>query len=363
MLNKKIVLTGGGTAGHVMVNLALIPALHKFGWQIDYIGSIDGIERQLITAQSGVRYFPIAAGKLRRYFDWENFKDPFKVMHGLVQAYRIIRKEKPAIVFSKGGFVSVPVVMAAWLNRVPAIIHESDLTPGLANKISVRFAHKVCITFPETRKFLPADKVVHVGPVIRPELRTGNASRGLNFCRFTRTKPVLLIMGGSLGSQRINQIVRKALPELLKHFQIVHLCGKGQVDESLRQRGYEQYEYLDKELPDVLAMTDIVVSRAGANSIFEFLALRKPMLLIPLSLNASRGDQILNARSFEKQGFAHKLEEEELTKDTFIEAVQRLYKHKDKMMEQMAESDTQGGLETLLALIKQTAADAEAKNV
>lgn len=334
-----------------MVHLALIPILQQSGWQISYIGSEHGIERQLLASYPQVKYHPIATGKLRRYFDWNNFKDPFKVMHGIMQAYQIIRKQRPALVFSKGGFVSVPVIAAAWLNRVPSIIHESDLTPGLANKICTRFAQKVCITFPETKQFVSSDKLVHVGPIVRPELKKGSVSRGLNLCRFTKSKPVLLIMGGSLGSQRINQVVRKALPQLLTRFQIVHLCGKGQIDESLQQRGYEQFEYLNDELPDVLAMTDVVVSRAGANSIFEFLALRKPMLLIPLSLNASRGDQIMNARSFEKQGVAKVLAEEALTTDTLMDQVTYVFEHKDTFIKAMQKADNENGLEKVLELI------------
>lgn len=337
-----------------MVNLALIPELHKAGWKIDYIGSENGIERKLISSLQEVNYYPIATGKLRRYFDWNNFKDPFKVMRGVMQAYNIIRRQRPALVFSKGGFVSVPVILAAKLNRVPAIIHESDLTPGLANRISTRFAQKVCITFPETKQHIASGKAIHVGPIIRPELKEGRAIRGRSMCDFVQSKPVLLIMGGSLGAQRINQAVRDALPELLAQFQIVHLCGKGQVDDTLQHRGYKQYEYLDRELPDVLAMTDLVISRAGANSIFEFLALRKPMLLIPLSLEASRGDQILNARSFQKQGLADVLMEEALSTDELVRAVKSLYERKDEVVQTMEKMDTQDGLGKVFSLIRST---------
>lgn len=348
-------LTGGGSAGHVIVNLALIPQLQQAGWQIGYIGSADGIERQLLKDYESINYHHIATGKLRRYFDWNNFKDPFRVVKGVMQAYRIIKREKPKLVFSKGGFVSVPVIMGAWLNKVPAIIHESDLTPGLANKISTRFAQKVCYTFPETSQYLNQDKAVHVGPVIRGELRAGNRTRGYTLCQFTKTKPVLLVMGGSLGSQRINAAVREALPQLLQQFQIVHLCGKGQVDETLQQRGYCQFEYLQDELPDVLAFADVVVSRAGANAIFEFLALQKPMLLIPLPLSSSRGDQILNARSFEQQGFARVISEEDLTEAVFLEEVQTLYKDRNTYCQTMEASGLKDGLQHVIQLIDELA--------
>jgi UDP-N-acetylglucosamine--N-acetylmuramyl-(pentapeptide) pyrophosphoryl-undecaprenol N-acetylglucosamine transferase len=350
-MQKRILFTGGGSAGHVTVNLALIPKFRQDGWEVDYIGSENGIEKQLVTPLEGVTYFAVSTGKLRRYFDWNNFLDPFRVIKGVFQAWNIIRKRKPSVIFSKGGFVSVPVVLAGRLSGVPVIIHESDLTPGLANKIAGPFASKILTTFPETTKHLDPNKAVHAGAIIREELRHGDAERGRAFCGFSANKPVLLIMGGSLGSQKINQTVRANLEALLERFQIVHLCGKGHVDPSLERPGYRQYEYIREELADVLAMADMVVSRAGSNSIFEFLALRKPMLLIPLSRAASRGDQILNARSFKNQGLAEVLEEEELTDDKFLESVFSVYDHREEYLANMEKQDSGDPLTFVYELI------------
>ncbi|MCK9860869.1 undecaprenyldiphospho-muramoylpentapeptide beta-N-acetylglucosaminyltransferase [Paenibacillus sp. ATY16] len=352
---RKIMFTGGGSAGHVTVNLALIPHFIQEGWSVDYIGSEAGIEKQLIEPLQNVRYHGIATGKLRRYLDWQNVKDPFKVIKGAFQAYRIIKKQKPDVLFSKGGFVSVPVVIGARLNKVPVLIHESDLTPGLANKIAIPFAAGVCTTFPETQQHLPAGKSHYVGAVIRDQLKAGDAARGRKFAGFISSKPVLLIMGGSLGARKINQAVRESLGKLTEKFQIIHLCGKGQVEASLQSPQYKQFEYVNEELPDLLAMSDVIISRAGSNSIFEFLYLRKPMLLIPLTKEASRGDQILNARSFQSAGFCEVLYEENMTPETLVGSVTDLYANRDKYVNNMQKNDRQDALSQLIGLIKKTA--------
>ncbi|WP_138752839.1 undecaprenyldiphospho-muramoylpentapeptide beta-N-acetylglucosaminyltransferase [Paenibacillus sinopodophylli] len=352
---KTIMFTGGGSAGHVTVNLALIPRFLEEGWSVQYIGSESGIERQLIATIPQVKYFPISTGKLRRYIDMQNIKDPFKVVKGLFQAYRLIKKNKPSVIFSKGGFVSVPVVLGAWLNKVPLLIHESDLTPGLANRISIPFATGVCTTFPETGGMLKADKSRHVGAVIREEVKQGNADRGRAFCGFTRSKPIILIMGGSLGARKINTAVRQSLTALTKQFQIVHLCGKNQVDPSIVMPGYKQFEYVNEQLPDLLAMTDLVISRAGSNSIFEFLSLKKPMLLIPLTKEQSRGDQILNAQSFEKSGFAEILYEEKLTAVTLEERAALVYANRAAYIERMNMSEEANALSAVFDWINEIA--------
>ncbi|WP_145524113.1 undecaprenyldiphospho-muramoylpentapeptide beta-N-acetylglucosaminyltransferase [Virgibacillus sp. SK37] len=353
MNTKRILFTGGGTAGHVIVNLALIPYYQEKGWEIDYIGSHNGIERDLITSLKGVTYHPISTGKLRRYISKENIKDPFKVLKGTMQAYRIIGKRKPSVIFSKGGFVSVPVVAAAKLRGVPTIIHESDYTPGLANKLSIPFAKKVLATFPETMQYLPKDKSEHVGAVIREELFQGNRENGLKFAGLTKEKPVLLIMGGSGGSQKINETVRNSLSKLLHAFQIIHICGKEKVDHSIKEKGYVQFEYINEELKDIFAATDFVLSRAGSNAIFEFLALRIPMLLIPLSRAASRGDQIVNARSFKNKNYAQVLEEEELTEEKLVEELLQLKKVAPVMMDQMKEFKSEKARDRVIEIIKE----------
>ncbi len=351
---KKIVMTGGGTAGHVTPNIALMPALKEAGYEINYIGSYAGMEKGLIEAQN-IPYYGISSGKLRRYFDLKNFSDPFKVLKGYGEAISLMRKLKPDIVFSKGGFVSVPVVLAAKTCHIPAIIHESDITPGLANKIAIRGAKKVCCNFPETMKYLPENKAVLTGSPIRQELFLGKAEKAKQLCKFAdEGKPVLLVVGGSSGSKVVNEAVRKVLPQLLKTFNLIHLCGKGNLDDSLnRTAGYCQFEYANAELSDMLALADLVISRAGANSICELLALHKPNILIPLSAAASRGDQILNANSFRKQGFSFVLEEENLTAETLLDAVKEVFKNKDTYKKAMEESGQMDSITTIINLIKE----------
>ena len=353
---KKIVLTGGGTAGHVTPNLALLPSLQERGYEIHYIGSYNGIEKKLIE-NAGIPYDGISSGKLRRYFDIKNFSDPFRVIKGYAEARSLLKKYRPDVVFSKGGFVAVPVVLAARHFKIPTIIHESDMTPGLANKICIPSAAKVCCNFPETLQYLPEDKAVLTGSPIRQELLSGDKYRAREFLHFTSDKPVILVVGGSLGAVAVNNAIRAILPELLKDFQVIHLCGRGKLDPSLNgTEGYAQFEYIKEELRDLFALTDIVISRAGANAICELLALHKPNLLIPLSANASRGDQILNARSFERQGFSMVLEEEELTNETLLTAVHDLYDNREKYIDAMKHSSQQDSIDTIIDLIESVTA-------
>ena len=350
-MEKMIILTGGGSAGHVTPNLALLPQLLAEGIEVHYIGTADGIERTILSERKDVTYHIISSGKLRRYFSWKNFTDPFRVMRGLFQARRVMREVKPAAVFSKGGFVSVPVVIAAHGKHIPVVTHESDYTPGLANKINAKFADRICVTFEDTLAHVGA-KGVHTGTPIRPELYQGDKERGLAFLGFDDKKPVLLIMGGSLGASVVNDAVRAALPKLLISYDIVHLCGKGKVEEQLNQPGYRQFEYVNEALPDVLAATDVVVSRAGANAVFEFLALSKPALLIPLPRSASRGDQILNAGYFARKGFAMVLEQESLTPETLLDAVNDLYDRRLSFIATMSAEPLADGTDEVLAVIR-----------
>jgi len=350
---KKIILTGGGTAGHVTPNLALVPALKEKKYEIRYIGSYDGIEKSLVE-QAGIPYDGISSGKLRRYFDWKNFSDPFRVIKGYGEAKKLLKKYKPDIVFSKGGFVAVPVVVAAGRMHIPVIIHEADMTPGLANKLCISSAVKVCCNFSETLEYLPAEKAVHTGCPIRSALLSGSRLAGLKLTGFSANRPVLLVIGGSTGAASVNKAVRDALPQLLKDFQIVHLCGKGKLDESLKGTdGYVQYEYMSDPLKDLFAMADVVISRAGANAICELLALQKPALLIPLSLAASRGDQILNAKSYESKGYSMLLPEEELTVDRLLRDVHTLYENRAKYREAMAKAVDRNAVQKIVELIGQ----------
>lgn len=351
-MSKKIVLTGGGTAGHVTPNLALLPYLRAEGYEIVYIGSENGIERSLIEAE-GVTYYGIPTGKLRRYLSKENLSDMFKVVKGIHAAKKLLKKLKPDLVFSKGGFVAVPVVLGAKKNNIPVIIHESDITPGLANKIAMPSARVICSTFPETLQYVPKGKGVHTGTPIRKELFEGDRAKGLAACGFSGEKPVLLMMGGSLGAVKLNNCLREILPELTKTFDIIHLCGKGNLDETLLGRAdYKQFEYVSDGLNDLFAAADFIVSRAGSNSISEFLALKKPHLLIPLSARASRGDQILNAASFAKQGFARVLDEDEMTAASMQKEIFALYENKEKYVAAMEKSRAGDGVEAVMTQIK-----------
>ena len=350
---KRILLTGGGTAGHVTSNIALIPTLRAHDYEIHYMGSYEGIEKKLI-ADFDIPYYGISTGKLRRYFDPKNFSDPFRVIKGFLEAKKLIKRIRPDVVFSKGGFVSVPVVRAAASLGIPCVIHESDMTPGLANKMCIPVVSKICCNFPETLKELPADKAVLTGSPIREELAMGDRLAGLELCGFTANKPVIMVVGGSQGSAAVNEAVRSALPKLLRDFQIVHLCGKDKVDNLLlTTSGYKQFEYIKAEMKDVFAMADLVISRAGANAICELLSLKKPNILIPLPTTQSRGDQILNAHSFATQGFSIVIEEDYLDCDTLTDKVHELYCNRQSYIEAMSKSSQKDPIKTIFDLIEE----------
>lgn len=350
-------MTGGGTAGHVTPNIALIPRLRELGYDIDYIGSYEGIEKKLIS-EFGIPYYGVSTGKFRRYFDPKNFSDPFRVIKGCSEAKKILKQLKPNVIFSKGGFVSVPVIWAASSLKIPCIIHESDLTPGLANKLCIPKATKICCNFPETLKYLPEDKAVLTGSPIREELLKGNKEAAYKLCGFDNSRPVIMIMGGSQGASAINKVVRDALPRLLNEFQVIHICGQEKMDNMLLTTpGYKQFDYVKGELKDLFAITDLVVSRAGANAICELLALRIPNILIPLPLAASRGDQLLNAASFESQGYSIVIQEENLDEDSLVDSLQELYNNKDAYVEKMEQSSQYNAINSIIDLIEKVAAD------
>lgn len=352
---KKIVLTGGGSAGHVTPNIALLPALRDAGYEITYMGSYDGIEKKLIS-DFDIPYVGISTGKFRRYLDPKNLTDPFRVLKGYAEARKFLKSYRPDVVFSKGGFVSVPVVRAAASLGIPCIVHESDMTPGLANKLCIPVAKKVCCNFPETMKRLPANKAVLTGSPIRAELSQGNKLAGLDMCGFSANDPVIMVIGGSLGAANVNKAVREALPRLLTDFQVVHLCGKGKVDNLLLNTPrYKQYEYVKTELKDLFAMADIVISRAGANAICELLALKKPNILIPLPASSSRGDQLLNAQSFESQGFSIVINEDDLTPELLSDKVHELYFTRHTYRDAMSKSGQLDSFVTIMNLINEAA--------
>lgn len=353
-MSVRIVFTGGGTAGHVTPNFAVIELLQAENWSIDYIGSVMGIEKEMVS-RLNIPYHAVSGGKLRRYFSWQNFLDPIKIVLGIIQSYFLLRRLKTNVVFSKGGFVAFPVVVAAWLNRIPVVGHESDMTPGLANRLSFPFLDKLCVTFAETKqKFKKQDKIEVTGALIRQVLFSGSRLKGLALCHFTSDKLCLLIMGGGQGSMVLNQAVREALPSLCQTYQVIHLCGKGKLEKSLEgQPDYCQFEYADVELPDLFAASDCVVSRSGSNALFEILALKKPHILVPLSASVSRGDQILNAQYFEKQGISLVIDNEQLRVDTLLHAVNELSQRREAIIMKLNELHLESAAPKIVTILKQ----------
>ena len=350
---KKIVLTGGGTMGHVTPHLTLIPRLLEKGYEIHYVGSENGMEAGKMASMEGVTYHAVKSGKLRRYFSWQNFTDPFRVAAGAFQSAHLMGKLKPDVVFSKGGFVAVPVVFGAWLHRIPVLCHESDLTPGLANKLCKPFAKRIATTFPECAEAL-GSKAEMTGTPLRPELFRGDRAKGLERAGFDGSKPVMMMMGGSSGAQSVNECLRIALPHLTGDFDIAHICGKGNLAITLDGTpGYTQIEFLDADLPDVLACTDIVLSRAGANALCEFQALGRPMLLIPYPKGASRGDQILNAKSLAKRGLARVLFQEDMNPASLADAIRDTWADRDALTEALKNAPPADGTKRVLEMIEE----------
>lgn len=357
--NKTIVLTGGGTAGHVTPNLALLPYLEAAGYRVCYFGSKKGIERKLLSDYP-IPYTAISTGKLRRYFDLKNFTDPFRVIGGFVEARRALKKLRPSLVFSKGGFVSVPVVRAAWSLGIPCIIHESDMTPGLANRLCYGAAARILCNFPETLQSLPEGKAVLTGTPIRDSLFSGDREKGLALCGFTGDRPVLMVMGGSQGAASVNKAVRDHLDGLLKDFQIVHLCGQGHLDPALEGRpGYRQFEYVRDDLRHLFAAADLILSRSGANAICEILALRIPNILVPLSAG-SRGDQVLNAASFRDRGFSEVVPNDELG-GRIEETVRKVWQNRASYRAAMEESGQTEAIPLIMDLIAEVIAESGQK--
>lgn len=321
---KHLVCTGGGTAGHVIPTIPVMERVREAGARVSFIGSRSGLEARLLEGQA-VEYHGIASGKLRRYLSVENAVDVFRVTAGIWQAWRLLGRLRPDVVFSKGGFVSFPVVLAAWLRRVPVVAHESDLSPGLANRLALPFVRTLCITFAETRAPGFKGHLVVTGTPLREALRHGDAARGRRLLQAPEGRPVLLVTGGSLGADAVNRAVRSVLDELLESFVVAHVCGAGKRSDR-RAEGYHQFEYVTEDWGDLLAAADLVVSRAGANTLFELLALGKPNLLIPLSPRVSRGDQVENAEYARVRGFSRVLPEDELTGEQLLVQVRAAYR-------------------------------------
>lgn len=331
---KHLLCTGGGTAGHVLPALPIVERARAAGAEVSFVGSRSGLEARLLEGQP-VTYYGIASGKLRRYLSLENLADVFRVGAGIWQAFRLLGRLRPDVVFSKGGFVSFPVVFAAWLRRIPVVAHESDLTPGLANRLALPFLHTLCVTFPETPAPRLRGRRAVTGTPLRQALLRGDRERGRRLVSAPEDRPVLLVTGGSLGADAVNRAVRSALPDLLAHFEVVHVCGPGKT-EARDERGYHQFEYVTDDWGDLLAAADLVISRAGANTLFELLALHKPALLIPLSPRVSRGDQVENAEYARVRGFCRVLPEDDLDAASLVQAVRDTWRDVPELSRHLA---------------------------
>lgn len=350
-----IVFTGGGTAGHVTPSFAIIRHFQSLGWVVHYVGSTTGMEEALVSPL-GVSFHSIPTGKLRRYLSLENLFDVFRILFGIWRAYWLCRRLRPRVVFSKGGYVSFPFVMGAWLNRVPVVAHESDLTPGLANRLAYPFVRRICVTFEQTQRYLDSERCVYTGTPVREELLNGDVAAGRRFLGFDDRKPIVLFVGGSLGARRLNEVVRAGLTQLTEDFQVVHIAGAGNLDSARDETpGYRRFEYLADPYADVLAAADIVVSRAGANSVYELLLLAKPHVLVPLPLTASRGDQIENADYARERGLSDVIADVELTAERLLDALQALLSRLDERRRALEQFEAPSSVALITALLESEA--------
>ena len=352
---KTAVFTGGGTAGHVLPAVPVMRALQRRGVEVVFIGGADGLERRYLEGLDDVRFFGIASGKLRRYWSWRNLTDVARVLRGVWQSLRLIGRIRPAVIFSKGGHLSFPVVLAGWLRGIPVVAHESDFSPGLANRLAMPFLDALCTSFPMRRPGSLRGELVHTGSPVRPELLAGSTARGRKLVQASAGRPVVLVTGGSLGADALNEVVAEAAPELVRECCLVHVCGPGK-RTGAHLPGYRQYEFVGPDWGDMLAAADLVVSRAGSNTLFELLSLGKPNLLIPLPARASRGDQIQNADYAAEAGYSRVIQQEQLDASTLVNAVLGMLSEKDAWAAQLARFEALPAVDLLVALIERTSA-------
>ena len=328
---KTIVFTGGGTAGHIMPNVALFSEAEKSFDKIAYIGS-NKMEKEILKNFPKVSFYEIPCVKLVRKLTPKNLLIPFKLIQSIKEAKKILKKLNPNVVFSKGGYVSLPTVIAAKHLNIPVISHESDMTMGLANKIIYHCSNLMLTSFESTGR--NKKKCVFTGSPIREDIFLGNKN---NLKLNPNTKPTILFFGGSLGSKTINDMVEKCADELCKHFNILHLTGKGK-STNVNNKNYFQQEFVPR-IEDFFDAADLVVTRGGANALFELRALKKPMLIIPLPKSESRGDQIDNANYFAEKGWAKVLMEENLNPATFLTSIENLNKNKKEIIKNMEKTE------------------------
>jgi UDP-N-acetylglucosamine--N-acetylmuramyl-(pentapeptide) pyrophosphoryl-undecaprenol N-acetylglucosamine transferase len=327
-----IAVTGGGTGGHIFPVVAVIEELRGRGvLDLCWIGEKGGKEQEW-SSSLGVPYFGIRTGKLRRYFSFQNLTDIFSVLVGIVQAHRILKRAKPAVLFSKGGFVSVPPALAARRLNIPVVTHESDMHPGLATRIIARNASVVCVSFERSAAAFEGRRVEYTGNPVREALRSADPSRGARFLDFQDPLPVVTVLGGSLGASSLNRAVQEMREEGQLSFNLVHQCGRGKVDQGPdRERRFRRFEFIGDEIGDVLAVSDLIISRAGAGALCEIGFLGKPSILVPLPRSKSRGEQIENARSFQKRGAALVIEDERLSGGTIVSAIEDLLHNPERL--------------------------------
>ncbi|MBE5735063.1 MAG: undecaprenyldiphospho-muramoylpentapeptide beta-N-acetylglucosaminyltransferase [Clostridiales bacterium] len=344
---KSIVLTGGGTAGHVMPNIALLPRLSKKFDNIYYIGSKNGIEKRIISNHKNVKYYEVDSAKLARKLTLKNLATPFVIIKSVCQCIKILKEIKPTVIFSKGGYVAVPVVIAGKLLKIPIIAHESDSSIGLANKIIYKFCDTMYFSFKEAMTGYEK-KGIYSGSPIRQEFTNPPAYK---IDSINRNNKTIVIIGGSLGSTAINKLIISALPKL-QDYNVINIVGKGNINKEIQYKNYMQYEFVDN-IAGLLQLADVVISRAGSNTIFELLAMNKPMILIPLPKDESRGDQLVNAKIFEKNGWAKQLDQKSTTTDILISEINDLIKNKNKYITNMKKQNKTNAVEIIVSKIGQ----------
>ncbi|MBI3290856.1 UDP-N-acetylglucosamine--N-acetylmuramyl-(pentapeptide) pyrophosphoryl-undecaprenol N-acetylglucosamine transferase [Candidatus Falkowbacteria bacterium] len=323
----KIILSGGGTIGSVSPLIAIHEKIKEIRPDADvlWLATKDGPEHKLISTYN-IPVRKIFAGKLRRYFSFKNFLDPFLVLFGFFQSLFIISKFKPDVLISAGGFVSVPVTWSGWFLRRPSIIHQQDIRPGLANKLMAPFAKIITVAFEKSLNDFPGRKTVWVGNPARQEMLKGDIDKAYDFFKLDKNLPVVLVIGGGTGASRLNKIVLESLPELLDFCQVIHLTG-GKVDREARHPRYHDYEFLIEQLKDAYTVADLVVTRAGMAALTELAALKKPIIAVPIP-NSHQED---NAGLFAKNNAAIILAEDNLTARDFFEAIKETLADKPRL--------------------------------
>ena len=368
MKDLKIAFTGGGSAGHVTPNLALIDAISAQGAHAVYFGRAESIEADLLSRVDHVPFCQIPSERLRRYFHWGNFVMPLYVLAGVWKSFWGMRRHRPQALFSKGGFVALPVVMGAWLNRIPVVIHESDGSLGLANRLSLPFARVVCLGQARALKRVKHRDVRHTGSPVRQAFLSPSPERAIEAFALHAQDPLLVVFGGSQGAMSVNRALRQALPELSEKYEIFHVCGRGGLviefsatDQEMSTDGtqhaltesYHQVEYIHEGFADLLSAAHIIIGRAGANGIAEMIAVKRPALLIPLPSASSRGDQLLNAEDFAEAGFGEMIRDEELTATRLIGALQNVEDHYNEYYVSLERQASSEGTSTLINVLKE----------